>query len=173
MKARKLFSGLHLTTTKQLILSFCVNLFFQIPNKQIVSNRRNKTRVGTYVQSQQKRQSRLMLFFYSGVNIDQEHMFLGNIYLFQVSNKSNRLRCKICAKLTSSHQNDVTSGVFIYKFEHISHMVLVFRILSLSMYIFARDSKRESKINSSVQCEFIFANCEIINVLRKRIFASV
>ena len=36
------------------------------------------------------------------------------------------------------HQNDV--GAFIFQFEHISHMVLMFLMLILSMYFFAGNS---------------------------------
>ena len=41
-------------------------------------------------------------------------------YLFKVNNRNNRARCEI------------SSGAFIVNFEHISHLVLVFLLLTLS-----------------------------------------
>ena len=49
------------------------------------------------------------------------------IYLLKVNNRNTRTRCEICSKLTIK-----TPGVFIVNFEHISHLVLVFLLLTLS-----------------------------------------
>ena len=45
------------------------------------------------------------------------------IYLLKVNNRSTRTRCEICSK----------SAVFIVNFEHISHLALVFLLLTLNM----------------------------------------
>ena len=60
------------------------------------------------------------------------------IYLLKVNNRNTRTRCEICSKLTvntpwRSHWRP--SGVFIVNFEHISHLVLVFRLLTLSILL--------------------------------------
>ena len=48
--------------------------------------------------------------------------FPAGIYLLKVNNRNTRTRCEICR-----------SGVFIVNFEHISHHVLVFLLLTLNM----------------------------------------
>ena len=50
------------------------------------------------------------------------------MYLLKVNNRNRRRRSKISSKFTKKHQNDV----FIINFEHISHLVLVFLLLTLS-----------------------------------------
>ena len=47
--------------------------------------------------------------------------------MFKVNNRNTRARCEICSKLI--HR----SGVIIVNFEHISHLVLVFLLLTLNM----------------------------------------
>ena len=43
-------------------------------------------------------------------------------------------RCEICSKLTiKTPEQWRRSGVFIVKFEHISHLLLVFLLLTLNM----------------------------------------
>ena len=57
------------------------------------------------------------------------------IYLFKVNNRNTRTRCEICLKLaikTPEGRHWRFSGVFIVNFEQISHVVLVFLLLSLS-----------------------------------------
>ena len=55
-------------------------------------------------------------------------------YMFKVSNEDTRTRFEICSKLiiktTERHQWG-RSGVFIVNFEQISHLVLVFLLLTL------------------------------------------
>ena len=56
------------------------------------------------------------------------------IYLFKVNNRNTRTRCEICSKLTINtpeRRQWRRSGVFIVNFEHISHLVLVFLLLTL------------------------------------------
>ena len=45
--------------------------------------------------------------------------------LEQINNRNTRTKCEICSKLTIN--------VFIVTFEHISHLVLVFLLLTLNM----------------------------------------
>ena len=58
-----------------------------------------------------------------------------NINLFKVNNKNTRKRCEICSKLTieTPERHWRRSGVSIVNFEHISHIVLVFLLLTLNM----------------------------------------
>ena len=60
------------------------------------------------------------------------------IYMLKVNNRNTRARCEICSKLTIKIQDDANghwcrSGIFIVNFEHNSHRVLVFLLLTLSM----------------------------------------
>ena len=55
--------------------------------------------------------------------------------MFKVNNKNTRARCEICSKLTIKKPKQRQwrrSGVFLVSFEHISHLVLVFLLLTLS-----------------------------------------
>ena len=57
------------------------------------------------------------------------------IYLLKVNNRNTRTRCEICSKLTINtpeRRHWRPSGVFIVNFEHISHLVLVFLLLTLN-----------------------------------------
>ena len=58
------------------------------------------------------------------------------IYLFKVNNRDTRTRYEICSKLTiktPERRQWRRSGVFIVNFEKISHLVLVFLLLTLNM----------------------------------------
>ena len=55
-----------------------------------------------------------------------------DIYLFKVNNRNTRTRCEICSKLRIKTP-ERRSGVFIVNFENISHLVLVFLLLTLNM----------------------------------------
>ena len=62
-------------------------------------------------------------------------------YNFKVNNRNTRTMYKICSKLTiktPERRHWRRSGVFIVNFEHISHLVLAFLLLTLSskIYIF-------------------------------------
>ena len=52
-------------------------------------------------------------------------------YMFKVNNKNTRTKCEICSKLTIDTSR--RSGVFIVNFEHVSHLFLVFLLLTLNM----------------------------------------
>ena len=58
------------------------------------------------------------------------------IYLLKVNNRSTRKRCEICSNLiitTPERRHWRRSDVFIVKSEHISHLVLVFLLLTLNV----------------------------------------
>ena len=57
-------------------------------------------------------------------------------YLLNVNNRNTRTKCEICSKLTMKileRRHWDRSGIFIVNFEHISHLVLVFLLLTLNM----------------------------------------
>ena len=60
-------------------------------------------------------------------------LFPAGIYLLKVNNRNTRTRCEICSKLTIKTRR--RSGVFIVNFEHFSHLVLVFLLLTLNMWL--------------------------------------
>ena len=56
-------------------------------------------------------------------------------YFFRVNNRNTRTRREICSRLTikiPELRYWRRSGIFIVNFEHISHLVLVFLLLTLS-----------------------------------------
>ena len=57
-----------------------------------------------------------------------------DIYVFKVNSGNSRIRCEICSKLAirAPERRHRRSGVFIVNSEHISHLVLVFLLLTLS-----------------------------------------
>ena len=55
--------------------------------------------------------------------------------MFNVNNRNTKTRCEICSKLTiklPDRRQWRCSGIFIVNFEHISHLVIVFLLLTLS-----------------------------------------
>ena len=55
--------------------------------------------------------------------------------MFKGNNRNTRIKCEIYSKLTiktPERRQWRSSGVFIVNFEHISHLVLVFLLLTLS-----------------------------------------
>ena len=60
------------------------------------------------------------------------------IYLLKVDNRNTRTRCEICSKLTikiPERRQWRRSGVFIVNFEHISHLIVVFLLLTLNIQL--------------------------------------
>ena len=56
-------------------------------------------------------------------------------YIFKVNDRNIRTMCEICLKLTikiAERRHCRRSGIFTVNFEHISHLVLVFLLLTLS-----------------------------------------
>ena len=63
-----------------------------------------------------------------------EFIPVGN-YNYKVNNRTTRTKCEICSKLTikiPARRKWRRSGVLIVNFEHISHLALVFLLLTLS-----------------------------------------
>ena len=64
--------------------------------------------------------------------------------MFIVNNRNTTTRCEICSKLTiktPERRHWHHSGVFIVNFEHISHLVLVFLLLTFNMKLPAGKKK--------------------------------
>ena len=71
-------------------------------------------------------------FLYSSV-AEQYHGSPAGIYLLIVNNRNTKPRCQICSKLTiktPKRRHWCRSGVFIVNFEHVSHLALVFLLLT-------------------------------------------
>ena len=65
-------------------------------------------------------------------------LYPAGIHLFKDYNKNNRTRGEICSKLTIKtleRRHWSLSGVFIVNFENISHLALVFLLLTLDMQL--------------------------------------
>ena len=63
-----------------------------------------------------------------------EFIIPANTHLFKVNNRNNRKRCEIDSKLTvktSERRHLHYSGVFLVNLEHMSHLFLVFLLLTL------------------------------------------
>ena len=57
------------------------------------------------------------------------------IYMFKVNNRNTKIRCEICLKLTIKTPERLywcCCNVFIANFNHISHLVVVFLLITLS-----------------------------------------
>ena len=68
--------------------------------------------------------------------IFHKFVYLVGIYLLKVNNRNTRTRCEICTKLTiktPERRQSLRSGIFIVNFIHISHLDLLFLLLSLNM----------------------------------------
>ena len=65
-------------------------------------------------------------------------LYPAGIYMLKFNNRNIRTRCEICSNLTiktPERRQWRHSGVFVVNFEHISHLVLVFLLLTLSRKI--------------------------------------
>ena len=68
-------------------------------------------------------------------NKNDSNMNPSDIYLLKVNNRNTRPRCEICSKLTiktRERRHWSRYGVFIINFEDISHLTLVFLLLTLN-----------------------------------------
>ena len=72
----------------------------------------------------------LLLILNMPVEITLEDTNPASNYMFQVNFKNTRTRCEICSKLTMKIPE--RRHIFIVNFEHISHPVLLFLLLTLS-----------------------------------------
>ena len=78
---------------------------------------------------------------YRHCKLDQEYCYtlrkpvITCNYIFKVNSRNTRERCEICTKLTikaPDRRHWFRSGVFIFNFERISHLVLALLLLTLS-----------------------------------------
>ena len=70
------------------------------------------------------------------VTTSGNYSYQAGIYVPKVNNRNTRTRCEICSKLTvktPERRQWHRSGVFVVEFEHISHFVPVFLLLTLNM----------------------------------------
>ena len=96
------------------------------------------------------RSSHSQMFFKLGVlkhftNFTGKHLFwtlflirLQAFYLLKVNNRNSRTRCGICSKITIKTpecRQWRRSGVFNVNFEHISHLFLMFLMLTFNKYL--------------------------------------
>ena len=69
-----------------------------------------------------------------GIALKRKSDPAGN-YMFKVNNRNTRTRCETCSKLTvkiPERRQWRRSGIFVVKFKHISQLVLVFLLSTLS-----------------------------------------
>ena len=69
------------------------------------------------------------------LELQQEEPSPDGNYMFKVNNRNTRKRREICSKLTikiPERRHWRRSGIFIVNFEHISHLVLLCLLLTLS-----------------------------------------
>ena len=81
------------------------------------------------------------------------YLFPASIYLLKVNNRNTRTRCEICSKLTVKTPERCQwhhSDIFIVNFEHISHLVLVFLLLTLNMQLLVGFAKHQKSSNPAV-----------------------
>ena len=64
------------------------------------------------------------------------HYHPASNYMFKLNNRNTGTKCETCSKKTlktpEGHPWRRSSGIFIVKFEHISQLVLVFLLFTLS-----------------------------------------
>ena len=88
--------------------------------------------------------------------------FQAGNYMFKVSNRNTKPRCEVCSELTiktPERRQWLRSGVFIINFEHISHLALVFPLLTLSRQIPAGSSPQSYA--PYIQVVFKFTHCTV------------
>ena len=82
---------------------------------------------------------------------------IAKIYLLKFNNRNTRKRREVCSKLTikTSEQCWRLSGVFIVSFGNISHLFLLFLVLTLDRYMLAGISEnRDFREDNRVWCCF-------------------
>ena len=97
-----------------------------------------KTKMNFFQTIHGKKYKRIYItLFHSQFDEVQQHWkaFPVSNYMLKVNKRNARTRCEICSKLTiktPDRRQWRRSGVFIFKFEHILNLVLVFLLLTLS-----------------------------------------
>ena len=118
----------------------CDTLRNLVPFVQIKNREKQRWGSGTFLKfGGCERSTTPWVFFmffklYEWYKIVQSITNPAGIYLLKVNNGSTRTRCEICSKLTIKIPEwRHASFFFIVNFEHISHLVLVFLLLTLNM----------------------------------------
>ena len=137
-------------TRKHLCLSFSLNKFTRRPKTKRLRTKFfscdfwEKFQSSFFLEVWSDITSETVKYFemFSSINLmktDIYQIFFGshwqsNIYWFKVNNRKSRERCEMCSKLsikTPQRRQWRRFGVFVVKFEHISHLFLVL-LLQLS-----------------------------------------
>ena len=92
---------------------------------------------GRFLQKQfRKKLILISQVFFNIVTLELWTPHATRVYLLKVNNRNTRTRCEICWKSTIKtleRRQWRCSGVFIVNFEHVSHLVLLFLLLTLNM----------------------------------------
>ena len=86
--------------------------------------------------------------------VSNPQIFLANIYLFKVNNRNNRKRLEISWKLTIKLPEWCHWGDFIVNFEHISHLILLFLLLTLNKSMLARLVRKQTLKHKPFELQF-------------------
>ena len=90
--------------------------------------------------------------------------------MFKINNRSAGIRREICSKLTikiPERRNWRRFGIFIVNFEHISHLALVFVLLTLSRYMPAGIRKCVKQIIKIAQIYVRKFSCQCSNSITR------
>ena len=110
-------------------------------NKYMFKVNSRNTRTRCHIFKVSRDNSRVMVSFYSGEDRLPWHGFQANIYLYKVNNIYTRISYGICSKLTTNSKEQCQwrrPNVFIDNHELVSPVILVFLLLTLGMFLFAR-----------------------------------
>ena len=110
-------------------------------NKYMFKVNSRNTRTRCHIFKVNNNHSRAMISFYSGIDRVPWQRFQANIYLFKVNNIYTKIRCGICSKLTMNSKERCQwhhPDAFIDNYEHVSPLILMFLLLTMGMYLFAR-----------------------------------
>ena len=100
-------------------------------NYLLKANFRNKVFGVVYFGKTWDTSSKMMNLFKKVLSVEKFLTFLGRIYIFNVNNGNDRIMSEICSKLTIETPGRMTrSSVFIDNFEQISHIVMLFPLLT-------------------------------------------
>ena len=123
-------------------MKICVNTAFRGP---VFSLLRTECRILPLKENIRVRENAYFRIIYSVIVFKISNT--ADIYLLKCNYRNIRTRSKICSKLTikiPERHHWRRSGIFIVNFEHISHLVLVFLLLSLNMYLPAGNEIKQS-----------------------------
>ena len=114
------------------------------------------------------------------MHVAEKHRCPAGNYMFKVNNRNTRTRCQIYSKFTIKTPERCQwhrSGVFIVNFEHISHLALVFLLLTLTISLqaglvfpsFWKVAKlfrgHISRIAKKLAKHIVLGRCELLSAL--------